>query len=274
MQISKYQMTVEQLLTALQQPDPQALDAAIEGLSAFAENADSLNRLQHELSDNLSTRLSCQACQQLLPAALVSADAPTQSTVLSADNRAALALHLVQCPDCLLNYRLLHDLESLAAEPEMTFPAADLSFLAPRWEQTTDWCYQLWHSGSQVVRVVLRLAEELAAPPVPLKPLAVKGVPLVDSPRRSIVRQVNLTPTDSDDLDIEAVIWHVPHDVHSYALTVRVQVPSRWPDLAGTAVYATAAEWSMEGTTDAEGMVQFKGLPAVWLDQLTITVDM
>lgn len=119
--------------------------------------------------------------------------------------------------------------------------------------------------------MVLRLAETFS-PPVALTPLAVKGqAPTV--PRRQLVHQVNLTPANTDDFDIEAVVWQHTDDPMHYALTVRVQIPSRWPDLAGTEVYATAADWRADGTTDTDGMVQFEGLPAGLLNELNITIS-
>lgn len=209
----------------------------------------------------------CQEYQKFLPTLM---QQELEQIPLSAEY-ATMMMHIIFCPHCTAEYAILKELNTMTGSEMAHFPRPDLSFLAPAWKPVHDWLYQLRQEGNRIVQVILRLSENMS-PPVALTPLAVKGN-MHTASQREIVRQVNLTPVDTEDLDIEAVIWKQRDDPMHYALTVRVQIPSRWPDLQGTEVSATAAEWHADGTTDSEGMVQFEGLPAALLNHLHITIS-
>jgi hypothetical protein len=264
----RYHAAVEQFAMSITQPVSWAQHTIIWLLRNFGKSNASLQALHQTLTIEGGVQLNCQKCQELLPVYIEK----KHEDVLSMDERAALTLHLASCMDCLSEYMLLQELEQIAAEPVPHFPAPDLSFLAPAWVPAHGWIYQVWREGNRVARLILQVSEALPSPAPAPALLPVKGT-APPATGREIIHQITLTPDDADDLDIEAVIWQNHSDHQHYAVTVRVQVPSRWPDLAGTEVYAAAADWQARGTTDMDGMVQFEGLPALSLNRLTITVS-
>lgn len=271
MQFLNYHRTIEELLTVIEQHGySQAFDRTVQTLGLFRQSKHGLDELRRALSTQPNNLLTCQECQHLLPSCLTDSGDQTHA----APERAALLLHLALCPDCLAEYTLLRELQDVGTTPVPAFPSPDLAFLEPAWMPIRDWLYQIRFEGRRMMQVALRLAETFTPPSAVMAPaLAYKGTPQPGS-KGEIVRQVMLTPTETDDLDVEGVVRQIVNDPHHYMLTVRVQVPSRWPDLAGTGVHAQAADWHAEGTTDTDGVVQFTNLPVALVDQLRITISL
>ena len=76
-----------------------------------------------------------------------------------------------------------------------------------------------------------------------------------------------------EDLDMEVTVLTDPAQAEHGIVRVRAEVPSRWPELAGTGITASAGEWQAQGQTDDNGEVTFTGLPLTLLDQLRVEVS-
>ena len=56
-----------------------------------------------------------------------------------------------------------------------------------------------------------------------------------------------------EDLDFEAVIIANPENPELCELKIRVEIPSRWPDMGGIEVIAKSHSWQVSGETDSDG---------------------
>ncbi len=134
------------------------------------------------------------------------------------------------------------------------------------WQQRPTFEWRLREAGT----VVVRLLSALVSPP-PLLATAVKGEADPEATLEELHR-LSLDPDDTGDLALEIIIHRDPTAPALSRLTVRAESPSRWPDLAGVQVQATAADWQAVGPTDDDGEVMFEGLPVADIKRLVIEV--
>jgi hypothetical protein len=132
------------------------------------------------------------------------------------------------------------------------------------------WQVNVWQRPSALPRVALHWHPGAHAATTP-GAVAVKGVS-ASHDSQEVVRRLTISPDMIDDLDLEAVVLRVPRSPQHYAVVVRVECPSRWPEVAGTLVRARADGWADEGMTDRDGLVRFHALPVEALDALVIEV--
>jgi hypothetical protein len=181
-----------------------------------------------------------------------------QMGTLAEPARQDVAAHLARCPHCQAEVNRLVDF--LGQEK----PAASTD---SGWVQKAGFEWRRLHETGQVM--IRLLGAALSPPPPQPLPLAVKGHTL-DTGETDILRHIALGPDQVDDLDMEAIVRQGHDDSGQCTLVVRVQIPSRWPEFAGTLVRVSAGDWRAEERTDQDGIVSFDGIPQALLDQLTI----
>lgn len=142
---------------------------------------------------------------------------------------------------------------------------------APVWVRAVGFEWQQWQETG---RLLFRRLQDALSPATPLlMPVAVKGDSALTPVTTEIVQRMSLNQEQVADLDLEAVIRRTVAAPHLYSLVVSVQIPSRWPDLAGVLVTVSTEIWSMTGLTDMDGEVIFQGIPEEKLEQLVIEIN-
>ncbi len=223
--------------------------------------------MTQSLEDSLSSKdvPGDEALDAALRAALYRRDCPDslelveyQMGLLANPGQKRLQVHLAHCPHCEAELKRL--VESLEKDVPVSQPwIKELGF---------EWRRRVLEISGVIIRL---LAEPLLPSQLQLAPIPVKG--RVEAEPADVVRRVILGPEQTDDLDLEATVRQSSDDPQLCTLTVRAAIPSRWPDLAGTQVRATAGDWRAEGLTDEQGEVTLAGLPASLVDRLVIKVN-
>jgi hypothetical protein len=172
-------------------------------------------------------------------------------TVLPAEVQLRVQSHLDACAACQ------NDLRALRAFVEQNEPG---------WEVVREWAVQVWRDAGQVVRVALRPFAGVAWLPPALLPATRGAAP---GENDAVLRYLSLGVDALDNMAIEARVLATTPDLCD--IVVRVEVPSRWPELAGTRVSASADDWHRHGVTDADGQVRFGGLSRSKIESLIIT---
>jgi hypothetical protein len=204
------------------------------------------------MKDKVERTLHAVLYRYECPPALALSD--YQMQILSKTDQGEIAAHVAQCPHCRA------ELQRLAA-----FLAPDTALLG--WREAGGF---IWQRFQEKGAILIRILQE-ALLPLPPHPLAVKGhKPEVSD--LEIIRRITLSPDETGDLDIEAIIWRDPQSSTYCQMSIRVQSPYRWPELAGVVVQAVAHTWQREGTTNDNGEVTFGGLPEEWSGELSIEV--
>jgi hypothetical protein len=212
-----------------------------------------------------------EALEAALKAALYRQDCPYtmdlveyQMGSLADPERERLQAHLTRCPHC--KEELHRMAKSLYADMPVPKSAQDRD---PGWIEELGF---VWRRVRETVELIVRpLVETLTPPPPLLAPIPAKG--RVEAEPADVVRRIILGPDQADDLDLEATIRRSSDDPRLCTLTVQVAVPSRWPDMAGTQVRATAGDWGAKGVTDEEGKVTLAGLPVNLVNGLVVEVN-
>ena len=174
---------------------------------------------------------------------------------LSAAEQTAVQAHLKRCPHC--RAELAELVEFLAEDTNAPAPSQT------KWTQARGFQWR-WGEAGQVI-IHLLTASAAALSPVPVKGHTV--------PDKNVIRRLTLDADQTGDLEVEAVLRQYQADEATGTLTVRVDIPSRWPDLAGVPVSATAGSWQAAGHTDESGAVTLTGLPLNLIDDLEIAVN-
>ncbi len=202
-----------------------------------------------------------QKLEALLTVALYRGDCPESAALgtfqmgwLPQTERASIQAHLKHCPHCRAELARLSKFLVAAEEPG--------------WIQAAGF---MWSHLRETGEVIIRLLSEVAVPPVPRLALAsVKGH--TPGQEADVLRRIELSAEETGGADIVAVVQRSQADPQQCTLVVRVQLPSRWPDLKGTLIQATAGNWQAEGQTDDAGEVILEGMPVVLLDALSIHI--
>jgi anti-sigma factor RsiW len=211
-----------------------------------------------------------QRLERMLRAALFRRTCPDTMTlsdyqlgVLSPSEHVRVRAHVARCPHCQAELARLGTF--LADQP-----------VAPSWNAAAGFEWQwLGQVGRRAGRLIIRLAKQALSPPTP-DPLPVRGV--LDqanepSAEAGVYRRIALHVEETGGLDVQAEVQRGVADQESWRLTVRAQVPERWPDLAGTMVTVRAGTWLRQVTTDDEGQAVVEGIPDAFVDMITIEVD-
>ena len=209
-----------------------------------------------------------EALEAALRAALYRRDCPDAMALvdyhlgwLTEPEQRRIQTHLARCPYCQVELdRLIKasDADRLVSEKD------------PGWTKGLDFEWQrLRKTGRVIIRV---LAEGLTRPPhLQLAPIPTKG--RADAEPANVVRRISLGAEQAGDLEVEAIVYRAGDDPQACILNVRVAVPSRWPDLAGTLVQVRSGNWQAQGATDEAGGVTFRGLPISLIEGLVIEVQ-
>lgn len=180
-----------------------------------------------------------------------------QLGLLSAVERARVRAHVARCPHCQAELARLDAF--LADRLAISGWISDVGF---EWRR-------LAHAGEQAGRIVIRLVKDALMPSPRLLP--VRGEEQVAD--FNIYRQIVLHPEQTGGLDVQAEVRRSATHEDTWQVTVQVQSPARWPELAGTSVKISAGAWSQEAVTDEHGRAVVGGVPDALLDMLTIKVD-
>lgn len=164
--------------------------------------------------------------------------------------------HLTICPHCQAELTRI-----------TTFAPSEVIQADPSWQ---DLVGAKWRKLKETGQLIIQVIDETLTLPSLTPAIAVKG----DEPQnQNTLRQIVLTPEDTDDLDVEVLIELTPNIQNTCTLTVRVQDPEQWPDLAGTQVVAEAEDWQRSELTDDNGEAVLRELPQAYLGSLTISIQ-
>lgn len=180
-----------------------------------------------------------------------------QLGLLSAVEHARVRAHVARCPHCQAELARLDAF--LTDRPAISGWISDVGF---EWRR-------LAHAGEQVGRIVIRLVKDAVMPSPRLLP--VRGEEQVAD--FNIYRRIVLHPEQTGGLDVQAEVWRGATHESAWRVSVQVQSPARWPELAGTSVKVYAGDWSRDVVTDEHGRAVVEGVPDALLDMLTIKVD-
>ncbi|MFC1465798.1 MAG: zf-HC2 domain-containing protein [Candidatus Brachytrichaceae bacterium NZ_4S206] len=180
-----------------------------------------------------------------------------QLGLLSAVEHAHVRAHVARCPRCQAELARLDAF--LADRPPITGWVSDVGF---EWRR-------LVRAGGQAGQIVIRLVKDTLMPLPRLLP--VRGEEQVAD--FNIYRQIVLHPEQTGGLDVQAEVWRSVTHESAWRVSVQVQSPARWPELAGTSVRVYAGDWSRDVVTDEHGRAVVEGVPDALLDMLTIKVD-
>lgn len=192
-----------------------------------------------------------------------------------ADFLAARAILAEIAPELKLPFDQLEALPPAADDFLGDFPTFAEQWTQQQLMETTGWVRALnyeWQQVRATGNVIIRWLNNLnvtLAPP--LTPLAVKGQ-IQPTEADELVQRITLSQAEVEDLELEAVIRRSRAEPEQCLLVVSAQVPSRWPELAGLQVQASAGAWQAEGVTNGDGEVIFSGIPLEALDTLVIEV--
>jgi hypothetical protein len=225
---------------------------------------DRARRLVEDIFATRDDEIQCADARTLMASCAVELLADEQAR----QRYPALATHFRFCSNCAEDYRALMTVARQEAAGGVSIPAAPARPTASE----SNWVAGLgflWRRLAETGRIVVRVFGE--APPGSAFSPAVKS----SAPKLAegdVVRQLTLTPDESGDLDLKAVVRRSQKEPRAYTLAVRVQFRSRWQTLAGTPVLITAAGWQAPGRSDEEGEVVFEGIPEEDLDTLAIEI--
>jgi hypothetical protein len=165
-----------------------------------------------------------------------------------------IGVHLERCLHCQAETGRLA--EFLGQTPE------------PKWITAVGFVWARLQGKGQVL---IRLLKEATMPPtLRLAPVPVKGRASEAEPEALI--RINLSYEETGDAEVEAVAQRSQTDPQRCMLVVRVQIPSRWPNLKGTLVRAIANDWQASGYTNEAGEVRLGELPIDLLSAVTLQV--
>lgn len=185
-----------------------------------------------------------------------------QLGLLSRSEHARVSAHVERCPHCQAE---LERLMAFVGEPERQTVRNWIAGVGFEWQR-------LIQAGKKTGKVVIRLVKDaIAPPPVPvILPVRGRGADANDA---NVHRRIALGPDQTGGLDVQAVVKRSSADQAAWSVALVAQVPSRWPNLAGTLVRVRAGDWQRQATTDADGRVVVDGIPDQLLDLLTIEVN-
>ncbi len=178
-----------------------------------------------------------------------------QMQLLPQEGQRMVAAHVAHCPHCQSELQRL--------EPFVNPNTA----AAPSWQHAFGF---IWQNLKEKGTYLVRLLQETQTPLQPLT-VAVKGHKRIEKDSE-IIRRITLSPDETDDLDLEAIVWRTA-SASACQITIRVQTPSRWPEMAGVVVRGTAHTWQKVEATNSEGEVLFTDLPEEWVSDLSLEVQ-
>ena len=187
---------------------------------------------------------------QLFSALLFRADCP--DTMLLGDfqrglltdvqQRNAVETHLQTCHHCAT------EVARLAALTEAVTPQQP-SFICQRLDDLS--------------QLVIRLLKPPATAP---QLAAVKGH------SAELLHEITLRPDETDGVDVAVNVE--PTSARLCDVGVRVQIPARWPELAGVRVTLGAESPIAEQETDENGVVRFSDIERSLLESLTLNIHL
>lgn len=201
--------------------------------------------------------------EKILKSALYRTDCPDTMVLVDYDmgwldqeESQPVQQHLTTCPHCQA------ELKRITA-----FALSEVTQADPSWQNLVG---AKWRKLKETGQLIIQVIDEALTPPSLTPAIAVKG----DEPQNhTALRQIVLTPEDTEDLDVEVLIELTPNMQNTCTLTVRVQDPEQWPDLAGTQVVAQAEDWQRSELTDDNGEAILRELPQAYLGSLTISIQ-
>ncbi len=203
-----------------------------------------------------------RSVEQLLQAGLYRYECPStltlsdyQMRLLAKQEQERVVSHVARCPHCQAELQRLE---------QFLLPDAVAS---PSWQHALSF---IWQNLKEKGTFLVRLLQETQTPLQPLT-VAVKGHKRIEKDSE-IIRRITLSPEETDDLDLEAIVWRTA-SASACQITIRVQIPSRWPEMAGVVVRGTAHTWQKVETTNSEGEVLFTDLPEEWVSDLSLEVQ-
>jgi uncharacterized protein YbaR (Trm112 family) len=249
--------------------------AAISHVAACPDCRHNMDSLLQALAAEGEDQMNCDECETLLPEYLLAEeDGKSQQ-----DRWRPLALHLLVCPHCSSEHTALSamarmELEERGAEPAR-YPVPDLSFLSDARKKTAQSQADFWHLD-ELGRLIIRLATALLPPPARLAPVyAVREEEEISAPeaggRRSLGRLSLGSPT-LDDLEVDVTVLPSKDDPALCVIVARVEMPSRWPNVAGSEVTLEAGGIVSTVVTDESGEATFRGVALAALDSATLSV--
>lgn len=171
---------------------------------------------------------------------------------------ASIEHHLARCQECQAELSRLTQFLTVEASEAIA---------APRWQPGSGFEWQLRAAG----RTIIRLLGDALVPPQPqFAAIATKGRTGDDDP--ALIRQIVVTPEEIDDLDLQVIVRREAAEADTCLVQIRAEIPSQWPELAGTQISVTAGEWQAQGETDDDGQLTLTGLPLDRVDQLLVEV--
>lgn len=214
--------------------------------------------------------------EQMVTAALYRNDCPSsmalgeyQRGFLAGDAAAQIADHLAFCTYCQADVAVLTTFSAMIAE-ELDETAVSSSTVTPStWKQAMG--YQ-WQRIKESGQLVIQIVDSAFAPQERTAMLAAVKSGRSSATSSKPLRNITLTSSETGDIDVSAVAFADAADETLCSLRVRVQIPNRWPDLAGVTISANSGTWRDEAVTNADGEVEFSAVPAELLDGLTITI--
>ncbi len=199
-----------------------------------------------------------QKLEALLQAALYRHDCPEVALLgdyqmgrLAPTERDRFHVHLERCPHCRAEIERLT--QFLPVQEDLIW---------------TPVVGGLWSRLRETGEIIIRFLKETSAP-LDLALLPVKGRA---ADTEEVLHRVVMSHEETGDADIEAILRRDPENLEQCVVTVRVQVPGRWPELAGTQVRAQAGEWQANGYTDEAGEVQLSGLPIELVTEVNLEI--
>jgi anti-sigma factor RsiW len=187
-----------------------------------------------------------------------------QLGLLDGAEKIHIQAHLARCPHCQAELAELIDFLAEGVLPAVS----SLESQSPNWVQELGF---EWQRIRETGRIMIRLLGEALTPGViQPAPIALRGH---QAEPGNVLRRLILSPDQTEDLDLEVTVTQQTDHPQQGVLTIRAQVPSRWPDLAGVPVRASAGDWQAEGLTDEAGEVFFEGVPTDSINGLMIEVN-
>jgi hypothetical protein len=243
-------------------------------LTAYAKDPgqrSSVGRFIQMLSTDQEDQLTCQECEELLPEYIQA----EQDGTADQSHWAAVTFHLQTCPHCTNEYTEISALLTLGLSdqgPEPPYyPTPDLSFLHPSKSKTKQPQASFWHLD-EVGRLIIQLVGVLWGPLPRLEAAyAVRGGPTIeDRPNR--LGQISIGEPAVEDLQVDVTVLPAQDDPSLCKVVARVEVPSRFPNLAGTEVTLTAGARTITELTNESGEVTFRKVPLESLPDAVLRV--
>ncbi len=266
---------IERLAAYLDAPgaDRAALDAIISHMNKCPYCESGVGRLIRALAVGEGDQLTCQECQELLPAYIQA----EMDGYAHEEQWRPVVLHLEACSHCSEVYAALTDLMRLAygdtgVEPPH-YPSPALPFLqagenAPR-PPDVNWRLDEW--GRLIIRFSAELMRTLQS--TAYRPAyAVAGLKSAEGQR--ILCQLSLKEA-VEDLEVTITVEEARDAPTNCTIIVTVNIPSRggWPNLAGTRVTLKRGEEELETQwTDAFGKAVFGSISTDDLQHLMFEI--